>query len=130
MPLPSGPCGARAQHFLSAVFHFSGEFTYERGVVYRSFKFFILQATATTLEDFVVRILKCMLIQGGIRIGPVGKVGHKSWAEAVVRVVGYCWVGLWFCLTLPVYVDEASVAGFHKRDSGIITRFLFGTSRA
>ena len=42
-----------AAFFLSAVFHFAGEFTYERGVVYQ---FFILQAATITLEDFVIDI--------------------------------------------------------------------------
>ena len=109
--------------FLSAVFHFAGEFTYERRIVYRSFKFFILQAVAITLEDFVVYLSKRFLLQRGIKFSPGG--ADECWTEAVVRVVGYCWVILWFCLTLPVYVDEASAAGFYKTDRGSIAQFLF-----
>lgn len=108
--------------FLSAVFHFAGEFTYERRIVSRSFKFFMLQALAITLEDFVIYISKRLLLQAGLKFNP-GKA-NESWAEAAVRVMGYCWVVLWFCATLPIYVDEASARGFYKSDRGLTARFL------
>ena len=111
--------------FLSAVFHFAGEFTYERRLVYRSFWFFLLQAVAITVEDLAIYTSKHLLLQAGIKFSP-GKPG-ESWAEAAVRVMGYCWVVLWFCCTLPIYVDEASVAGFYKADRGPISRFFFDT---
>jgi hypothetical protein len=108
---------------MSAVFHFAGEFMYERRMVYRSFKFFPLQAVAITLEDFIIFIAKRLLLKRGIKLNPGNS--DESWAEAVVRVVGYCWVTLWFCLTLPGYIDGASLAGNYTADRGPIARFLF-----
>ncbi|KAF9780806.1 hypothetical protein BJ322DRAFT_1081825 [Thelephora terrestris] len=109
--------------FLSAVFHFGGEFMYERRMVYRSFKFFPLQAVAITLEDFIIFIAKHLLLKRGIKLNPGNP--DESWAEAVVRVVGYCWVTLWFCLTLPGYIDGASLAGNYTMDRLPIAQFLF-----
>ncbi|KAF9780805.1 membrane bound O-acyl transferase family-domain-containing protein [Thelephora terrestris] len=108
---------------MSAVFHFAGEFMYERRVVYRSLKFFPLQAVAITLEDFIIFIAKRSLLKRGIKLNPGNS--DESWAEAVVRVVGYCWVTLWFCLTLPGYIDGASLAGNYITDRWFIAQFLF-----
>ena len=113
--------------FLSAVFHFAGEFTYERRIVYRSFKFFLLQAVAITLEDFFIYLSKRLLLLCGMRLNPGST--DETWVGAVVRVVGYCWVIIWFCLTLPVYVDEAIAAGFYQSDRGHISQFLYDTWR-
>jgi hypothetical protein len=107
--------------FMSAVFHFAGEFMYERRMVYRSFKFFPLQAVAITFEDFIIFIAKRLVLPK--RFNPGNH--NESWAEAVIRVVGYCWVILWFCLTLPGYIDGASLAGNYTADRGPIARFLF-----
>ena len=94
----------------------------EKRLVYHSFKFFILQAVAITFEDFVIYIAKRLLRLGGIQLKP-GRV-DESWAEAVVRVIGYCWVALWFCLTLPVWLDEPNTIGFSSGDRGPITQFV------
>ena len=108
--------------FLSGILHFSGDFMLERRIVYRSFKFFLLQAVAITFEDFVIYIAKRLLRLGEFELKP-GRV-DESWAEMVVRVVGYCWVTLWFCLTLPVWVDELNSLGVGSFDRGAITQFL------
>jgi len=91
-------------------------------MVYRSFKFFLLQAVAITFEDFIIYIAKGLLRRGGIEL-KLGK-GDESWLEAVVRVIGYCWVVLWFCLSLPIWVDELDAAGFNNLDRGPITQFF------
>ena len=111
--------------FLSGLLHFAGDFLLEKRMVYRSFKFFLLQAVAITCEDFVIYIAKCLLRWGGIEFKP-GKA-DESWAEAVVRVFGYCWVTLWFCLTLPPWLDELNAIGFNSSDRGPITQFLLDT---
>ena len=111
--------------FLSAVVHFSGEFMFERRLVYRSFKFFLLQAVAITFEDFVIYIGKCLLLRRGIELRP-GKT-DGSWAEVMLRIVGYCWVILWFCLTLPIWADESSIAGFNNNDIGPIAQLVLDT---
>ncbi|KAF9646131.1 hypothetical protein BDM02DRAFT_3172253 [Thelephora ganbajun] len=110
---------------LSGILHFAADFMMEKRMVYRSFNFFLLQAIAITFEDFVIYITKSLLIQRGIELRP-GKI-HKSWAEAVVRVIGYCWVVVWFCLTLPVWLDGASTIGLNNVDRGAGTKFLLDT---
>ena len=93
--------------------------------MYYSFKFFLLQAVAITFEDFVIYIVKRLLRRKGIEFKP-GEV-CESWAEAVVKVIGYCWVTLWFCLTLPVWLDEPNTVGLSSTDRGHITQFLLDT---
>jgi len=108
--------------FLSGCVHVAGDFAYEKRVVYRSLKFFLLQAVGITLEDFVIYLSKSVLIRSGIELN-LGETGEYL-VEAVVRGIGYCWVTSWFCLTLPVWVDEASNAGLHANDRGPISRYL------
>jgi len=97
----------------------------EKRIVYRSLKFLLLQAIAITFEDLVIYTAKRLLHRGGMEFKP-GRV-DESWAEAVVRVIGYCWVTLWFCATLPVWVDESSAIGFASTDRGVITQSLLDT---
>jgi len=108
--------------FLSGILHFSGDFVLEKRMVYRSFKFFLLQAVAITFEDLVIYIAKRLLRRGEVELKP-GRV-DESWAETAVRVMGYCWVTLWFCLTLPVWVDELNSIGVGSFDRGVVTQFL------
>ena len=111
--------------FLSGLLHFSGDFMLEKRMVYRSFKFFLLQAVGITFEDFVIYTAKRFLRRSGTEL-QLGRV-DESWVGTVVRVVGYCWVTLWFCLTLPVWVDESNAIGFGSTDRGPITQFLLDT---
>ena len=108
--------------FLSGIIHSSGDFMLEKRMVSRSFKFFLLQAVAITLEDFVIYIVNRLLRQGGAELKP-GRV-NESWVETAVRVIGYCWVTMWFCSTLPVWLDEPNSIGFSSSDRGVITQFL------
>ena len=94
-------------------------------MVYRAFKFFLLQAVSITFEDLVIYLAKGLLRRAGVELKP-GRADW-SWAEAVVRAVGYCWVTLWFCLTLPVWLDELSSIGVGRLDRGAITQFLLDT---
>ena len=108
--------------FLSGLIHFSGDVLLEKRVVLRSFRFFLLQAVAITFEDLVIYIAKCALRRVGIELKP-GRV-DESWAEVVVRIFGYCWVTLWFCSVLHIWIDEANILGFMSTDRGPITQFL------
>ena len=108
--------------FLSAVIHSTGDFMLEKRVVYRSFKFFFFQSIAVTFEGFFIYTAKLLLRRGGIELKPE-KAG-ESWVEVVARIIGYCWVTLWFCLTLPGWVDEPNALGFSSSDRGPITQFL------
>ncbi|KAF9780787.1 membrane bound O-acyl transferase family-domain-containing protein [Thelephora terrestris] len=100
--------------FISAAIHFAGDFLSQQRMVYHSFKFFLLQAMAITFEDFVIYIAKQFLPQKGIKINP-GKA-DESWAGAIVRVMGYCWVTLWFSMTLPGWRDNTSAIGAAYQD--------------
>ena len=111
--------------FLSALLHFAGDFMFERRLVYYSFKFFLLQPVAITFEILVIQATKRILCQRGIEL-KLGRPGQR-WGGAVVRVVGYCWVILWFCLTVPVWLDELSAVGFSSTNRGPITQFLLDT---
>jgi len=108
--------------FLSGIIHTSADFMLEKQLVSRSFKFFLLQAVAITFEDFIIYIAKRLLCRGGSKLEP-GRV-NESWVETAVRVIGYCWVTLWFCWTLPIWLDEPNSIGFGSSDRGIITQFL------
>jgi len=111
--------------FLSGFLHFAGDFMFERRLVYYSFKFFLLQAVVITFENFVIYVTRGLLRQRGIELKP-GKL-DGSWGGAVLKAVGYCWVTLWFCLTLPVWLDEPDTKGFGSIDRGPITQFLLDT---
>jgi hypothetical protein len=111
--------------FLSALLHATREFMFERRLVYRSFKFFFLQALAITFEDFVFYAANRLLSRRGIELKP-GRA-DESWLEAVLRVWGYCWVTLWFCWTCPMWMDENSTFGFHNTDRGAIAQFILDT---
>ena len=111
--------------FLSGLHHFSGDFMLEKRLTYRSLKFFLLQAIAITFEDLVIYVAKFLFHRRGIEFKP-GRT-NESWAEVVVRVIGYCWVTLWFCWTLPIWVDEPNTLGLSSFDRGPITRFLLAT---
>ena len=110
--------------FLSALFHLVGDLMIFRGrMVYYSFKFFLLQAIVITFEDFVIYIAKHLLGQRGVELLKPGKP-DESWGGAVVRVAGYCWVTMWFCLMLPIWMDESNAIGLGIMDRGLITQYL------
>ena len=111
--------------FLSGVIHSSGDFMVEKRMMSCTFKFFLLQAVAITFEDLFIYIAKRLLRRGGIELKP-GRV-DESWVEVGVKVIGYCWVILWFCLTLPVGLDDLSSIGFGRINRGRITQFLLDT---
>jgi len=108
--------------FLSGLLHAFGDFAVEKRVVYRSLKFFFLQAAVITFEDFVIYIAKSWLRQGGVKL----KLGtaDESWAGAVLRAIGYCWVTIWATLTFPVFIDGLSALGCSGTDRGPISQFL------
>lgn len=107
---------------MTAIFHFAGDFMFERRLVSRSFKFFLLQAVAITFEDFVIYLGKRLLLRGGIEFKS-GDVG-LSWMEVFARGVGFCWVLLWFCFSFPMWVSESSVAGLNNVDRGPLAQFV------
>ena len=102
--------------------HFCGEFTFEKRIVFYSFKFFFLQALAITFEDFVIYLTKRLLPQGGTSLKTGGI--DETWAGTVVRIAGYCWVTWWFCLSLPVWIDEANDLWFGLVGESQIAQFL------
>ena len=91
-------------------------------MVSRSFKFFLLQAAAITFEDFVIYIASLFHPRGEIERKP-GKADEYRTGVAV-RVIGYFWVTLWLCLTVPAWQDELNALGFSGADKRPIATFL------
>ena len=108
--------------FLSGCIHVLGDLTYEKRIVYRSLKFFLLQAAAITSEDLIIYLSNRLLAQRGIELKSGGV--NETWVDTVVRGIGYCWVTSWFCLTLPMWVDETSTFGLYANHRGPIAQFL------
>ena len=108
--------------FISAILHSFADLALEERNVFRSYRFFFFQVVAITFEDLVINLAKRLLRRRGIELKP-GKP-DESWAEVGVRVIGYCWVLLWLCLTLPAWLDEPNAIGFRKSDRRPITEFL------
>jgi len=108
--------------FLSAILHSFADLALVERNAFRPFKFFFLQVAAITFEDLVINFANSFLRRRGIELKP-GKA-DESWAEAGVRVIGYCWVFMCLCLTLPAWVDEPNAIGFNVSDRRPITEFL------
>jgi len=108
--------------FLSAIIHSIADLALEERNAFRPYRFFFFQVVAITFEDLVINLAKRLLRQRGIELKP-GK-GGESLVEVVVRVIGYCWVLLWLCLTLPAWLDEPNAIGFRSSDRRPITEFL------
>ena len=98
---------------------------FEKRLSFPTLSFYLLQAVAITFEDFVICIAKRFLPSRGIELKP-GKV-NEAWVETALRVVGYCWVALWFCWSSPIWFDEMSSAGFNDMDRGPIARSILDT---
>ena len=108
--------------FLSGLVHSAGDFMFQRRILFYTLKFFLLHAVGITLEGLVIYIAKRLLRQKAIELEP-GR-SDESWGGTVVRVTGYCWVTIWFCITLPVWQDELNAVGYGIADRGPITQSL------
>ena len=108
---------------LSGIIHFGGDYLAERRVVLRSIKYFLLQAVAITFEDIVIYVAKRSLLLVGIKLTP-GKLDGTR-VGAVVKVIGYCWVILWFSWVFPIWQDGLSVLGLSTMDKKPLAQFLF-----
>ena len=108
---------------LSGVIHFGGDYLAERRVVLRSIKYFLLQAVAITFEDIVIHVAKRSLLVVGIKLTP-GKLDGTR-IGAIVKVIGYCWVILWFSWAFPIWQDGLSVLGLSTMDRKPLAQFLF-----
>lgn len=110
--------------FVSGIIHLAGDFIAEKRVVYRAIYFFLLQAVVITVEDFVIYLAKGLLrqVQEETQL-KLGKEG-RFWLEAAVKIIGYCWVTLWFCLTLPMWQDGVSAIGVNVTDRRPAAQFV------
>ena len=104
---------------------FGGDYTFQRRVTEGTMKFFLIQAVAITFEDLVIRIAKRLPLFRGTK--PTSGKDNGFRVRAVVRVIGYCWVVLWGCFSMPIWLDEVSALGSVYPDRGPIARFLWGT---
>ena len=108
---------------MSGIIHSLGDYLAERRVVLRSIKYFLLHAMAITFEDIVIYVAKRSLLLVGIKLTP-GKLDGTR-IGAIVRVVGYCWVILWFSWASPILQDGLSALGFNTMDRKPLAQFLF-----
>ena len=108
---------------LSGIIHFGGDYLAERRVVLRSIKYFLLQAVAIMFEDIVIYVAKRSLLVVGIKLTP-GKLDGTR-IGAIVRVIGYCWVILWFSWAFPIWQDGLSVLGLSTMDRKPLAQFMF-----
>ena len=108
---------------LSGIIHFGGDYLAERRVVLRSIKYFLLQAVAITFEDIVIHVAKRSLLVVGIKLTPEKLDGTR--VGTVVKVIGYCWVILWFSWVFPIWQDGLSVLGLSTMDRKPLAQFLF-----
>ena len=111
-----------AAFFLSGLLHTTGDFMIDKRIVYRSIKFFLLQAVAITFEDFVIYLAKRLFCRGDTELKL--EKADEPWVGAVARVIGYCWVTLWVCSTLPGWLDGLNAAGWGSSERGPISQFL------
>lgn len=109
---------------ISGIIHFAGDVVSQKRMVYHSLRFFFLQAVAITFEDFVIYTWNRLLLQAGIKMNP-GRT-DESWAEMAARILGYGWVTLWFCLTLPVWRDNTTAINFDGADRLPISQLVLG----
>jgi hypothetical protein len=107
---------------LSGIIHFSVEFVIKREITYCSLKFFPLQAAAITFEDVIVYLARRLLLRAGIAVKPEAAGGY--WG-IFLRILGRCWVVLWFCFSLPILQDgNPDTHEFNDIDKGYIAQFL------
>ena len=107
---------------MSGIIHSLGDYLAERRVVLRSIKYFLLHATAITFEDIVIYIAKRSLLVVGIKLTPEKLDGTRI--GAIVRVIGYCWVTLWLCFTVPLWQDGKSFTSVNHVHREPIARFM------
>ena len=103
--------------------HLAGDHAFQGRVTDRAIKFFLLQAVAITFEDLVIYIVKHLPLVGGTK--PTSGEDDGFWVKAVARVIGYCWVVLWLCFSLPIWVDGLSVTGLSNTDRGRFAQLVW-----
>ena len=109
--------------FLSGIVHLLSDYALEKRIVSRSIKFFVLQAMAITFEDLVIYITKRLSLFQESK--PASGKANGFWVKAVARVIGYCWVVLWLCFSLPIWLDELCVIGLYDTDRGPVAQFVW-----
>ena len=102
--------------------HLLSDHALEKRIVSRSVKFFALQAIAITFEDMVIYIAKRLSLFQEMKLA-----SGKAEVKAVARAIGYCWVVLWLCFSLPMWQDGLSGIGFNNTDRGPVAQFVWDT---
>lgn len=90
--------------FVSGLIHLGADYTVMRHLTIFSPRFFLLQAVAITLEDFIQWCTKSAR----------SKIGWTS------KAVGYLWVIVWFTWSGPLWVDYMSKNGQSSQDAGAV----------
>jgi hypothetical protein len=75
---------------VSGILHMAGDYMLLQNLTGVSVQFFLLQAVAITFEDAI--------------IGTARRIGVTT-ASPLTRAVGFCWVFVWFALSVPYWFD-------------------------
>jgi hypothetical protein len=81
---------------VSGFLHMAGDYMLLQNLTGVSLQFFVLQAVAITFEDTISGIAR--------RIG-------ITTASPLARAVGFCWVFVWFALSVPYWFDPIFSTG-------------------
>lgn len=96
--------------FLSGIIHMGGDCMVMQDLfVFFTVRFFLLQAVAITVEDFVQWFTKSWRL----------KMGWTS------KAVGFCWVLVWFSWSAPLWFDYLNKNGNTTADPVIFSREMF-----
>lgn len=96
---------------ISGLAHVGGEYMMLGRLGLGTFRFFLLQGLAVSVETIVSNVLN---LSGSCLTSP-RKTAPKLWA----RIVGYVWVLLWFWWSLPFMVDAGILAGSYGPQRGL-----------
>lgn len=103
--LPSSYTQLYTAFLLSGLIHAGGDYIILKHFPLFPIRFFLLQAVAITLEDFVIWLTK-----------PIhASLGRTS------RFIGYVWVVSWLVWSGPLWLDEMAARGYYVNAPGAIS---------
>ncbi|PCH41661.1 hypothetical protein WOLCODRAFT_101014 [Wolfiporia cocos MD-104 SS10] len=103
---------------VSGLVHCGGDLMVQPSAYGSSFKFFIAQAVAISLEDAVIALAR----RSGVR-----------YSHMMSHFLGYIWVFTWLCISTPWLVrclEKVGIIEIHRMPFSLITALIQSTSRA
>ncbi|KAF5328775.1 hypothetical protein D9619_011605 [Psilocybe cf. subviscida] len=87
---------------VSGILHMAGDYMCLQNFAGVSLQFFLLQAVAITFEDVIMGVMR--------RLG-------VTTSSPLTRAVGFCWVFVWFVLSVPYWLEPVFHAGLFNATS-------------